>query len=84
MRLILKKSGDSVKEFQIAKQTIQIGRQPDCDVTLPNGTVSRRHAVLSYDTVAETWTVEDPDSANKTYLNEQAISKSIRLVISET
>ena len=76
MRLILKKDGDSVKEFQIAKQNIQIGRQPDCDVILANGAVSRKHAVLSYDELSEVWTLKDKGSANKTYLNDKAVRKS--------
>lgn len=76
MRLIVKKQGVSVKEFQLDKHAIQIGRGSDCDVALSSRLVSRKHAMLSYDQAADSWTVEDLGSSNKTYLNDKVVGKS--------
>lgn len=45
-----------------------------CEVFLPDLAVSRQHAVIYQ--VGDKWTLEDLDSANKTYLNGRAIHKS--------
>ncbi|UCE99693.1 MAG: FHA domain-containing protein, partial [Planctomycetota bacterium] len=72
--MVVKKGGDSVDEFRFTKGPIYIGRQSNSQVYLPDAAVSRQHAVL-YSTQDGKWTVEDLDSANKTYLNEEAIHK---------
>lgn len=74
MRLVVKQNGETVNEFQFAKGPIYIGRQEKNQVHLANSAVSRQHAVL-FNTQDGKWTVEDLDSANKTYLNDQAIHK---------
>jgi pSer/pThr/pTyr-binding forkhead associated (FHA) protein len=76
MKLIVKKNGDLVKEFQIEKHAIHIGRDPSCDVLLPEKAVSRNHAEINYDGMTGLWSIKDLDSANKTYLNDKAIAKS--------
>jgi pSer/pThr/pTyr-binding forkhead associated (FHA) protein len=76
MRLIVKKEGEGEKEYQIARPTIQIGRATDCDVTLSDKLVSRKHAKLTFNEQADEWSVEDMGSANKTYLNGKIITKS--------
>lgn len=74
MRLVVKQNGEPVNEFQFAKGPIYIGRQEKNQVHLASSAVSRQHAVL-FNTQDGKWTVEDLDSANKTYLNDQAIHK---------
>lgn len=76
MRLIVRKEGQADKEFQIGRQEIHIGRGTDCDVPLSDRLVSRKHAVLKCDETTGQWTAEDLGSANKTYLNSVAVSKS--------
>jgi pSer/pThr/pTyr-binding forkhead associated (FHA) protein len=76
MRLIVRKDGQDVKEFDSGKPNIQIGRGLDCDVILADRSVSRKHAVLTYDDTFGQWTIEDLGSANKTYLNNRPIKKS--------
>jgi pSer/pThr/pTyr-binding forkhead associated (FHA) protein len=75
MRLIVKKGGRTVEEFRFGEGPIYIGRQPNSQVFLPERTVSRQHAVL-FITGDGKWMVEDLDSANQTYLNEEAIHKA--------
>jgi len=75
MRLIVKQANGVVNELRFSKGPIYIGRQIGSQVFLPDRSVSRQHAVI-YMTQDGRWMAEDLDSANKTYLNEQAIHKS--------
>ncbi len=75
MRLVVKKGDSTVEEFRFGEGPIYIGRQPNSQVFLPDRTVSRQHAVI-FTTQDGKWMVEDLDSANKTYLNEEAIHKA--------
>ncbi|MGA2916154.1 MAG: FHA domain-containing protein [Sedimentisphaerales bacterium] len=75
MRLIVKKGDDLVSEFEFSSGPIYIGRQKDSQVLLPDKAVSRQHAVL-YATTQGKWIVEDLDTANKTYLNNEEIHKA--------
>jgi pSer/pThr/pTyr-binding forkhead associated (FHA) protein len=74
MRLVVKQNGRTVNEFRFTKGPIYIGRQESSQVFLHDGAVSRQHAVI-FNTQDGKWMVEDLDSANKTYLNDQAIHK---------
>ncbi len=74
MRLVVKQNGRTVNEFQFTKGPIYIGRQENSQICLQNGAVSRQHAVI-FNTQDGKWTVEDLNSANKTYLNDNAIHK---------
>lgn len=74
MRLVVKQSDGSVREFQFTTGPIHIGRGTDSQVFLPDTKVSRQHAVI-FSTPEGNWMIEDLDSANKTYLNDKAIHK---------
>jgi len=75
MRLVVKRSGETVNEFRFSKGPIHIGRHAHSQVFLPDRMVSRQHAVI-FATKGGKWVVEDLDSANKTYLNKEAIDKA--------
>ena len=75
MRLVLKQGDSTIREFQFARGPIYIGRHTNSQILLPDKTVSRQHAVL-FSTQAGKWMVEDLDSANKTYLNDDIIHKA--------
>jgi pSer/pThr/pTyr-binding forkhead associated (FHA) protein len=51
--------------------TITLGRQADCEVCIPLGEISRKHARLK--PIANGVLVEDLDSANGTYINGKRI-----------
>jgi Protein of unknown function (DUF3662)/Inner membrane component of T3SS, cytoplasmic domain len=51
-----------------------IGRLPDCDVTLDDPSVSRRHARLRRE--GSRWTVEDLGSTNGVLLNGQPVTRT--------
>jgi len=75
MRLLVKQSDGAVNELQFTKGPVYIGRRPSSQVFLPDEGVSRQHAVI-FNTEDGKWIVEDLDSANKTYLNDEAIHKT--------
>jgi pSer/pThr/pTyr-binding forkhead associated (FHA) protein len=52
---------------------INIGRDPACDYVLSDPTVSSRHARMVY--LQEQWWVEDLNSTNGTYLNDQSLDQ---------
>lgn len=75
MRLVVKQNESTISEFRFAKGPIYIGRHRNSQIFLQHRAVSRQHAVI-YQQEDETWTVEDLDSANKTYVNDEPIHRS--------
>lgn len=55
---------------------LTVGRMPDCDVMLEDPSVSKRHAVLRWDALAERCSVMDPGSTNGTLLNGSVAGKA--------
>jgi predicted component of type VI protein secretion system len=75
MRLVVKQNDSTISEFRFAKGPIYIGRHRNSQIFLQHRAVSRQHAVI-YQQEDEQWLVEDLDSPNKTYLNDEAIHRS--------
>jgi FOG: FHA domain len=75
MHLIVKQKDQTINEFRFTEGPVYIGRHVNSQVFLPDRSVSRQHAVI-YSTQDGKWTVEDLDSANKTYLNGKEIYKA--------
>ncbi len=75
MRLVLIRDNRVVNEFKFTKGPIYIGRHANSQIFLPDRIVSRHHAVI-FTTQDGKWMVEDLDSANKTYLNNEPINKT--------
>lgn len=49
--------------------SLTVGRQPDCDLVLDHGSVSKRHAVLKWYDKHQRCSVTDSGSTNGTFLN---------------
>jgi len=75
MRITVKQGKHTVSEYRFTKGPIYIGRHANSQVFLADRAVSKHHAVL-FNTEDGKWVAEDLDSANKTYLNDQAIHKA--------
>jgi len=75
MRLIVKQDDSTISEFQFTDGPIYIGRHKNSQIFLGHRAVSRQHAVI-FRTEDGKWMVEDLDSANKTYLNDEAVHKA--------
>jgi len=75
MRLVVKQKEGETREFRFTEGPISIGRAPNSHILLADRAVSKQHAVISATSEGK-WIVEDLDSANKTYLNDEAIQKA--------
>ncbi len=75
VRLSVSREGKLAADFQFEDGPVYIGRQMGSQVFLPDRAVSRQHAVI-YKSETNQWVIEDLDSANKTFLNKNAIHKS--------
>jgi len=75
MRLFVKQKDGDAREFQFTEGPVSLGRAPNNQIFLSDRAVSKQHAVIST-TDEGKWMVEDLDSANKTYLNDQVIHKA--------
>lgn len=75
MRLVVKQKDGRTREFQFTEGPISIGRAANCQIFLPDRSVSKQHAVISA-TGEGKWIVEDKGSVNKTYLNDEEIHKA--------
>jgi predicted component of type VI protein secretion system len=63
--------GSRPQRFIVKRRETVVGRQKGCDLRIPVSEVSRRHCVLRIK--AEVVTIEDLDSANGTFVNEERI-----------
>ncbi len=76
---VLTSNDDSVvkKRFSLTKEPVIIGRHPDCDIHIDDGSVSRHHAQVTYE--GGQYYVQDLNSRNGTYLNNSVIHKPTKL-----
>jgi len=73
-KLILKFETSVLKEIPLQKGSFSIGRSPGNDVVIDNLAVSGHHARLSLD--EDHYVLEDMNSLNGTFLNNQRIRRS--------
>jgi len=72
-KLVLSFNGDVVKEYELDKEILTIGRKPGNDIHIDNLAVSGNHAKIL--TILNDSFIEDLDSTNGTYVNGDKISK---------
>ena len=72
-KLILSMDGLVLKEIQLVKERLTIGRKPHNDVQIDNLAISGEHAVVV--TILNDSFLEDLNSTNGTQVNGQAIKK---------
>jgi hypothetical protein len=72
MLSLLHKTPQGSKTLRFSVPEILIGREPACDYTLEDSTVSAQHARLSFH--HNQWWIEDMGSRNGTYLNQQFVA----------
>lgn len=74
MKLILKFEESKLKEVGLGERPVTIGRGPDNDIHIDNLAVSTHHAKIYKD--AGRVIIEDLNSLNGTFMNNQRITKS--------
>lgn len=57
-----------------APQTFTVGRQPTCDATVNDPSVSKLHASLTW--TGQHWRIRDEQSLNGTFVNSDALVKA--------
>lgn len=72
-KLILNFNDQTVGEYPLDKETLVIGRRPECDIHVDNLAVSGRHARVI--TIAGSSFLEDLNSTNGTLVNGKKIGK---------
>ena len=60
-------------EFELGADETLIGRSPTTDVTVPDESASREHAIIAHDRDGGAYTIEDLQSTNGTKVNGKGI-----------
>tara|TARA_B100000315_G_scaffold167788_1_gene156280 strand:+ start:8873 stop:9568 length:696 start_codon:yes stop_codon:yes gene_type:complete len=76
-KLILKFKDNVIKEYPITGSQVKIGREEDNDIVIDNAAVSRHHAKIKR--AGGGYTVEDLNSTNGTFVNENRITQQEKL-----
>ncbi|NLW72564.1 MAG: FHA domain-containing protein [Chloroflexi bacterium] len=75
--VIVAHSGPLEGQLWVLSDQISVGREEDCDVTIPDRQVSRHHALFRFTSSGST--LEDLGSKNGTFLNGQRVTEPVRL-----
>lgn len=75
IKLELKFKDKVLKKIETEKHEITIGRSPNTDIQIDNLAVSKQHARLIKQ--KDQYVVEDLNSTNGTFLNDEKITKAI-------
>jgi serine phosphatase RsbU (regulator of sigma subunit) len=70
--LLVLKGTEPNKRLKIDGELVILGRNPDCQIVIPNHAVSRQHAQISR--VQGKFYIEDLQSRNRTYVNNQEVT----------
>jgi len=72
-RLVIKNGGFEGMSYELAASETLIGRNPTTDITLLDEGISREHAIILYDEVSDSYSVEDLQSTNGTQVNGKRV-----------
>ncbi len=72
-KLVLNFNGETLREYELDKETMMIGRKADNDIHIDNLSVSSKHAKVL--TILNDSFIEDLESTNGTLINGERISK---------
>jgi pSer/pThr/pTyr-binding forkhead associated (FHA) protein len=71
--LVISDGGFDGMRYELSTGETIIGRNPTTDVTLLDESISREHAIISYDATSGTYTIEDLQSTNSTKVNGKRV-----------
>jgi len=77
--LIPRETGGPAPRVRLEQKKVRIGRDPGCDIVIPEPTVSRQHAQLSWD--GHELTVEDINSSGGTFINDVKLERAVITVV---
>src|SRR5271165_5170299 len=73
-KLVLKFNAAILKEYDIEKTSIAVGRKPDNDIVIDNPAVSGHHCRITL--AGDTFFVEDLNSTNGVFVNGKKVMKA--------
>ena len=76
--LIVTLKGREIQRFAVMSHAVYIGRAPQCDLVLPNESVSREHASLSF--TQKGFTIQPLTDSNSLWLNGKLCTRPTPLV----
>jgi hypothetical protein len=74
-RITLSLGGNVVRKYPFEKDSISIGRDADCDISIDNVAVSRTHATVTAS--PEGWILADQQSGNGTFVNNEKVATHV-------
>ncbi len=80
--LLLSSEGDNPQNWRFSQASAVIGRDLSCECRINDATISSRHARLGYH--HGQWWVEDLNSKNGTFLNQQPVTEQVVLTSNDT
>jgi len=80
--LLVAQTGPLDGQRWVIKHKLYIGREPTCDIVIPNRQVSRRHAILI--PTSNGVIVEDLDSKNGLHLNGKKVQNTVSMQDGDT
>ncbi len=75
LKLSVKNGPDAGKTCTVDRDVVTVGKMPDCDLVLTDGTVSRRHLRIARQG-ADRWLLADLGSTNGTFLHGARIQEA--------
>jgi pSer/pThr/pTyr-binding forkhead associated (FHA) protein len=73
-KILLKFNAAVLKEIELSKDSITVGRKPDNDICIDNPAISGHHCRIALE--GGTYYVEDLESTNGTFVNQKRVKKS--------
>lgn len=73
VKLIISVRDGEPEEYELTEDSYALGRSKKNDIVIPDPEASRKHAELTFDHDAGAWFVEDLESRNGVFLNDEMI-----------
>jgi hypothetical protein len=74
--IVLLEEGHEARTYQLHKQSVAIGRLPECDIVISDPGASRRHATITHEDGGE-YVLTDLGSTNGTIVNEEPVGEHV-------
>jgi Protein of unknown function (DUF3662)/FHA domain len=74
--VVLLEDGDRASTYPLNKQTVAIGRLPECDIVVSDPGASRRHATITREDTGE-FVLRDQASTNGTIVNDEPVGEHV-------
>lgn len=74
--IVLLEEGHEARTYQLHKQSVAIGRLPECDIVISDPGASRRHATIAREDGGE-YVLTDLGSTNGTLVNDEPVGEHV-------